>query len=60
MLNDLIVLEVIAHIFPMHKKMKQLLRRRIQIFLVLSEEMMVFFYTSLWVIRESSTLALIS
>lgn len=35
MLNDLIVLEVIAHTFPMHKKMKQLLRKRIKIFLIL-------------------------
>lgn len=35
MLNDLIVLEVIAHIFPMHKKMKQLLRKRIKIFFIL-------------------------
>lgn len=35
MLNDLIVLEVIAHIFPTHKKMKQLLRKRIKIFFIL-------------------------
>lgn len=42
MLNDLIVLEVIAHIFPMHKKMKQLLRKRIKIFLILSKKVMEF------------------
>lgn len=36
MLNDLIVLGVIAHIFfPMHKKMKQLLRKRMKISLIL-------------------------
>ena len=42
MLNDLIVLEVIAHIFPMHKKMKHLLRKGIKIFLILQKEMMEF------------------
>lgn len=35
MLNDSIVLEVIARIFPVHKKAKQLLRKRIKIFLIL-------------------------
>lgn len=42
MLNESIVLEVIARIFPMHKKAKQLLRKRIKIFLILQEEMMEF------------------
>lgn len=61
MLNDLIVLGVIAHsFFPMHKKMKQLLRKRIKISLILWKEMMEFFYTSVCVIWESSTLVLIS
>lgn len=51
MLNDLIVLGVIEHIFfHMHKNMKQLLRKRIKISLILWKEMMEFFPTSVCVI----------